>query len=305
MTYNDKPEKPVIPLDISELEKQLLDMYLENTGRYLTDSGGAYGRGWEIARKAGIEAIRNRPDFKPEIWSNDDFYFTANTYNYLLNHLDTDDTSDMLNKILKDFSEKSELYGMRLMEAFQEHLEMINEWNQDYDTSIYEMIGTEQNDLWDDHETKQYIFNIESTVNTYNYDNTLDKILQYCFMQSENETYGSDYIMLQLHGGCDARGGYTEPKIFCLQDSDMFIISQADLHLYGVDKKESFYMSSDDSGYHWYYDGCTADPQIEKGVNLIGNKEKQAIYYLKPRNKITQKLFGSKKIEMSIGDLTY
>jgi hypothetical protein len=38
---------------------------------------------------------------------------------------------------------------------------------------------------------------------------------------------GNDYIILQVHGGCDARGGYTKPRVFSLdyEGRDGFVLA--------------------------------------------------------------------------------
>lgn len=47
-------------------------------------------------------------------------------------------------------------------------------------------------------------------INTYNHEELLSQILQYVYFEWDNEAY----IILQIHGGCDVRGGYTKPRIF-------------------------------------------------------------------------------------------
>jgi len=51
---------------------------------------------------------------------------------------------------------------------------------------------------------------IESTFNTYNGDSDLSQILQGSWLGINDE----QYLLLQIHGGCDARGGYTDAKLF-------------------------------------------------------------------------------------------
>ena len=46
--------------------------------------------------------------------------------------------------------------------------------------------------------------------NSYNYDCLLSQTIQGHYFEYEGEVY----LMLQIHGGCDVRGGYTAPKIF-------------------------------------------------------------------------------------------
>lgn len=51
---------------------------------------------------------------------------------------------------------------------------------------------------------------IKQTINTYNSDSDLSQILQYSWLTINDE----QYLLLQIHGGCDARGGYTDAKLF-------------------------------------------------------------------------------------------
>ena len=43
-----------------------------------------------------------------------------------------------------------------------------------------------------------------------NHDSLVDQILQYIYFEIDEQ----GYVLLQIHGGCDARGGYTAPKAF-------------------------------------------------------------------------------------------
>jgi hypothetical protein len=65
-------------------------------------------------------------------------------------------------------------------------------------------------------------------------------------------------MMLQIHGGADARGGYTAPYIFAFKarahDIDEFYIADGDYNVYLGD--EQWY--TDDHGYHWYFEGSTS-----------------------------------------------
>jgi hypothetical protein len=52
------------------------------------------------------------------------------------------------------------------------------------------------------------------TVNTYNGDSALSQTLQW----TQWELNGQTYYALQVHGGCDVRGGYTRPRVFTGDD---------------------------------------------------------------------------------------
>ena len=55
---------------------------------------------------------------------------------------------------------------------------------------------------------------VERSWNTYNGESDLSQILQ----GSNLEIFDEHYILIQIHGGCDARGGYTDAKLFKLRD---------------------------------------------------------------------------------------
>lgn len=82
--------------------------------------------------------------------------------------------------------------------------------------------------------------------NTYNYENLLSQVLQYVIFSHD----GEDYIILQIHGGCDVRGGYTVPYIFAVGALDNFYLAQCDLNI-STDKSSYW---SDDCGNRWYND---------------------------------------------------
>ena len=62
-------------------------------------------------------------------------------------------------------------------------------------------------------------------VNTYNYDTNFDQVVQYQRLDLDGETY----VLLQIHGGCDVRSGYTDAKLFYLDswDDDYFLMDDA------------------------------------------------------------------------------
>jgi hypothetical protein len=58
---------------------------------------------------------------------------------------------------------------------------------------------------------------VDRTFNTYNGDSDLSQILQGSWLTINDEPY----MLLQVHGGCDARGGYTNAKLFQLNEEGM------------------------------------------------------------------------------------
>lgn len=58
--------------------------------------------------------------------------------------------------------------------------------------------------------------------NSYNWENAFDQTLQ----GQRFERDGEEYVLLQIHGGCDVRSGYTDAKLFKIQDwtNDYFML---------------------------------------------------------------------------------
>lgn len=153
-------------------------MLTENTGRHLLDSGGAYGRNWE--RNQGLTTA----DFEASeraVWGYGGEYAVVNVYHFLTARLEFDPE---LQAQYDAFTEGSDEPYLVDMEEFVE--------------SCYPDAMT-------------------ATVNTYNHENVLSQDLQYIVVDPEGSDYiyGNDvFVLLQVHGGCDARGGYTAPKAF-------------------------------------------------------------------------------------------
>jgi hypothetical protein len=59
-------------------------------------------------------------------------------------------------------------------------------------------------------------------------------------------------VALQIHGGCDVRGGYTKPRIFSLTD-EYSIMRNADGCIQCTDNYNHEW--STDDAYNWYYQG--------------------------------------------------
>jgi len=157
-------------------------MLKENTGTAICDSGGAYGRNWQ--RNQGRK-FANEPEvkFKTHEWTNSegkkciDYDFSVSTFHYLTKFLALDAVCQKFNRIPCGDWDSDLAYGLgKEGEAFLEKM------------------GAE----------------VKKAVNTYNWDCPLDQVLQF----SPLEIDGEDYVLLQIHGGCDVRGGYTDAKLF-------------------------------------------------------------------------------------------
>lgn len=61
-------------------------------------------------------------------------------------------------------------------------------------------------------------FEVGDTFNSYNHDSHLSQVIQYTLLRRECQ----DYLLLQVHGGCDVRGGYTDARLFVAEDGWSF-----------------------------------------------------------------------------------
>ena len=176
--------------DIKETIERLLK---ESTGKALCDSGDAYGRHWEKNQDRTFE------NEQPVTWDEDGV--TRNIYHYLVENLEITVHSGALDEDFQAFSKDSGDYYLADMEAWIDKM---------WDTGILE--------------SDQYISpGRPQCYNTYNGECLLSQTLQYFLFYSGGEYY----ILLQVHQGCDVRGGYTAPRIFAVPDPERFIMQNA------------------------------------------------------------------------------
>jgi len=177
------------------LEQTIAAMMTENTGTHMLDSGGACGRNWQRNAGATIDDFRARPSATLEI---DIREFGGGKY------VDLMPTVDIFHKLTSGVIELDELcreYNARAVDDWGSDLNGVSHSNEEW----LQAMGFE----WDDR---------ECGFNTYNWDNNFSQVLQGNFITRETE-YGSEkYVLLQIHGGADVRGGYTDAKLFKLDD---------------------------------------------------------------------------------------
>jgi hypothetical protein len=159
------------------LEATVFDMFQEGTGAALCDSGGAYGRHWERNQQRTLADFQAEPEV---CWSRHG-YFVISTFHYLLKAagLELDDICKRFNRLACE----------------------------DWDGDTYG-ISTAQS-AW----LKDRGFTYGSSWNTYNGETSLSQVLQGTRLRLD----GEHYVLIQLHQGCDVRGGYTDARLFKMQ----------------------------------------------------------------------------------------
>jgi hypothetical protein len=224
-------------IKLSETDKVLLEMLTENTGRHMLDSGGAYGRNWE--RNQGRDFLSERPTILTvDHWGTGDHWemmVQHNVFHWLRHHLTYD--PDMQ----RDFDEfaatqSDDAPWLNLMMNFPE------EFLHKHYPDIFELGD------WNTH-------------NTYNGEDCLSRVIQ-------RLSFGNGcHVLLQIHGGCDIRGGYTAPKAFTCEEYALMNNAQAFMscNRQDVDERQLVIEGAprnddphrwytDDAGYHWYPD---------------------------------------------------
>lgn len=161
----------------------LAAMFTENTGTHFLDSGGAYGRAWQRNQGKTVE------DFAaaPSVTEADHKYgcYSINMFQWLLANLTYDPIMQRRFELVTLGSDDPHLVDA---ETFAEKM----------------------------HEGSGYWGSKPHTFNSYNGETLLDGTIQGVLF----DRGGDHYIALQIHGGCDVRGGYTAPKMFQIEDID-------------------------------------------------------------------------------------
>ena len=227
-------------------EDILKEMLTENTGSHMLDSGGAYGRNWS----------RN----KDRAWDNEpsttiSFEFggieiTHNVYHWLSERLDYDPETDQDFHAYAEREENKEKAWEEIMEEYLKHL--CAEREVDYSPSMVQ------------------------GCNTYNGEDLLSQVLQYWYI----EEFDDPLIFLRIHGGCDVRGGYTDPRIFTCSE-EYAIMDNARASLWCMDNHEHSWYTDD--AYTFYENegnGKLSDYQFRtmKEVRESGEKFERKIF---------------------------
>ena len=164
-----------------EVKQLIYSLLTTNTGTHPLDSGGVYGRHWERNAKKTIEDFETEPQAVLEA-RHDDLYPIISLYHYLTRILELDDLCNKFNALPVDDWNSEDYYGVSAAGE---------QWFKDHG---FEPLG--------------------DTFNSYNGDSILSQIIQGETFKV-NDTY---YCLLQVHGGCDVRGGYTDAKLFKLEE---------------------------------------------------------------------------------------
>lgn len=214
-------------------ENIIASMMKENTGRSILDSGDFYGRHWQE---------NQHREFETEPATSLSFKYghvemTHNLYHWLVERLDYNEEVDNLFRAWANGPDQEDKSWYQSMYDFIEWLK--EPW---IDEDGYEMVP-EIGGLYGEGDAM--------VINTYNHPDLLSQTIQFTYFTIEDAEVIDDgiYIMLQIHGGADVRGGYTAPRIFQPNHYEEGIFDNA----YGqVTCPNCGKTWRTDDAYHWY-----------------------------------------------------
>jgi hypothetical protein len=165
----------------NEVQKLIYSMLTENTGTHFLDSGGSNERLWQRNQIKTIDDFYNEDEERYEFDERyKDLERSVSVFHFLTNNHEIDEVCEDFNKLNtspENWDCEDEVYG-------------VSQKAWDYLTEFCEL-------------------EILHTFNTYNYDSDLSQVLQ----GSHLEINGEFYTLIQVHGGADVRGGYTDAKL--------------------------------------------------------------------------------------------
>ena len=213
----------------SPTEQIVADMLVENTGRHMLDSGGAYGRSWERNQGQTVESFKARSAATIDRYG----CVTLDVFHWLTDRVIYVPDEDAA---FHEWAQTGE-------HADEPWLESARIWAEDHNVG----------DL--------------NTVNTYNGEDFLSQTLQWVEWEQDTKWGSERRLLIQIHGGCDVRGGYTAPRMFKLDDYSEGLWDNADATVYcagtSVDPETMGQVSIDGRT-------VTSEPLVQHSFDLRG-----------------------------------
>lgn len=179
------------------LAQTIAAMLTENTGTHMLDSGGDNGRAWQRNIGKTIDDFSAKPSAYAEVYVREwQGKLTAEVLPCVdVFHLLTGGALE-LDDLCKEFNAKP-----------------VDDWDGDYMGVSVAGWGF----------LNRHGFTAEGDgFNTYNWAANHSQVMQGQELKLDGEYGEETYILLQIHGGADVRGGYTDAKLFKLDDHAEF-----------------------------------------------------------------------------------
>jgi hypothetical protein len=227
--------------------KQIIaSMLTENTGRALCDSGGypkydksghyvgstyGYGRAFERNQDVDFEKLPSTTTRFSVRVGRLEIEMEHNVYHWLAQRCEIDTKLDAIfhGEFLKENDPENSKNWLELMDAFPD-------WVAQWVTWDYDVTSADQEESCDD-----VYFEVGGVygegkpfcVNTYNNEDMLSQVIRYVYFTWDKE----EYVVLQIHGGADVRGGYSTPHVFkCGEYNETAILDNAKGHVFCTGK---------------------------------------------------------------------
>jgi len=196
----------------NKIDQILLSMLKEKTGTALCDSGGAYGRHWERNQSLQLKKLLDSPqvEFEQKYGS-----YTISLFHYLRTQLDIDRTCEKFNRI--------------------------NTTAKNWDSDAFYGLSTEGENFLNRINAK-----IGNAWNSYNGETNLSQVIQGAYVVIKD----TGYVLLQIHQGCDVRGGYTDARLFKTSNEYGDFLNPEDV--YGTVTKKDGSIVQVDNRYNGY-----------------------------------------------------
>jgi len=235
------------------IEQTIANMLTENTGTHMLDSGGSNGRNWQRNQGKTVEYFKSLPSATADIYYNErndyyEIYPCVNIFHLLTSGvLELDELCHKFNSI------------------------EVGQWNSKYHGVDHEGDMFLLDNDFEEPETEQGF-------NTYNWASNHSQVMQGNMLERDDEKY----ILLQIHGGADVRGGYTDAKLFKLDDHAEFYnvvnedcLFSAEIKEIDTETKDLFTGRTHDNliSLDWHgewinYEGCCADDDDVKAFAI-------------------------------------
>ena len=179
---------PEIPETLTPTERKLAGMFMEHIPTCILDSGDAFGYAYQRNR---AEPVWLRPDARFEFCIRDgkvDIVPYVNTYKDLANQLIYDEDVDA---------------------KFQEWRKQKFEDGESWEEHLKEFVHPKTGKTYS-HWLSEYTYNIENPFD--------QNFIWYMISPDYHYICNDNVVILQIHNGCDARGGFTEPVMFLSYD---------------------------------------------------------------------------------------
>ena len=198
MTYQEDITKEILE---GHKDNALSMIIKENTGTSMLDSGGESNRRWQ--RLADVTLI-NEPESKLEISNDENLIISKSLFHFFNAFLDINEVSKQMEQDLwNDINNNKESYR-----------DNVEEWRK--------AIVKNGFIFYDEEEDESYKIDLECESHgyTYNYEHLLNGNWLYTLFV--DHTGGHEYLIIQTHNGADARGGFSSPHVFFIQNWDCF-----------------------------------------------------------------------------------